>query len=177
MILLMGLPGSGKGTQGKIMADQHQLHLISMGEIIRLYVTGERRRRMLSGELLADQEVIELLNGVLEKLPNKNLCVLDGFPRTIYQAEWLVGKAKDENFTIDYVIYLDASDETVKSRLHARGRLDDQDEVIEERFKEYEELTHPLVAWFTQHNINVININAERSVDEVNNDVSKALNL
>jgi len=177
MILLMGLPGSGKGTQGKIMADQHQLHLISMGEIIRLYVTGERRRRMLSGELLADQEVIELLNGVLEKLPNKNLCVIDGFPRTIYQAEWLVRKAKDENFTIDHVVYLDASNETVKSRLHARGRLDDQDEVIEERFKEYEELTHPLVDWFVKHKINVVNINAERSVDEVNNDVTKALNL
>ena len=177
MILLMGLPGSGKGTQGKIMADQHRMHLISMGEIIRLYVTGDRRSRMLSGELLEDHEVIDLLGRVLESLPNKTLCVLDGFPRTIFQADWLLDKAKEENFTIDHVIYLEASDETVKKRLHARGRLDDKDEVIEERFKEYEELTHPLVGWFREHNIDVISINAERSVDEVNSDVTRALNL
>lgn len=177
MILLMGLPGAGKGTQGKIMADQHGMHLISMGEIIRLYITGERRARMLAGELLEDDEVIEILNKVLESIPNKNLCVLDGFPRTIHQAEWLLNKAKDEGFSVDHVIHLDASEQTVRGRLHARGRLDDKEEVIEERFKEYKELTLPLIDWFRDHEINVIDINADRSVDEVNNDVTESLHL
>ena len=177
MILLMGLPGSGKGTQGKIMADQHGMHLISMGEIIRLYVTGDRRARMLSGELLDDEEVISLLDRVLDSLPNKKLCVLDGFPRTVAQAEWLLQKAGRENFSIDYVINLEAGEETVKLRLKARGRIDDKDEVIVERFKEYGELTQPLVNWYREHNIDVANINAERSVDEVNNDVTASLHL
>ena len=177
MILLMGLPGSGKGTQGKIMADQHGMHLISMGEIIRLYVTGDRRARMLSGELLDDEEVISLLDRVLDSLPNKKLCVLDGFPRTVAQAEWLLQKAGRENFSIDYVINLEAGEETVKLRLKARGRIDDKDEVIVERFKEYGELTQPLVNWYREHNIDVVNINAERSVDEVNNDVTASLHL
>jgi adenylate kinase len=173
----MGLPGSGKGTQGKMMADEHGMHLISMGEIIRLYVTGERRNRMLSGELLDDSEVIELLDQVLDTIPNKELCVLDGFPRTIRQAEWLVEKAKRENFTISHVINLDASQETVKNRLRARGRSDDKEEVIEERFKEYAELTKPLLVWFKEHNINLLNINAELTVFAVNNDVAKSLHL
>lgn len=177
MILLMGLPGSGKGTQGKMMADQHGMHLVSMGEIIRLYVTGERRAHMLSGELLDDNEVIELLDKLLDTIPNKELCVLDGFPRTINQAQWLLDKAKAENFSISHVINLVASEDTVKSRLRARGRMDDKEEVIEERFKEYAALTSPLVEWYKEHNIDVVNINAERSVYEVNNDVIATLHL
>ncbi len=177
MILLMGLPGAGKGTQGKIMADQHGMHLISMGEIIRLYVTGERRARMLAGELLEDDEVINILERVLDSIPNKDLCVLDGFPRTVHQADWLLEKSKQDNFSVSHVIHLDAGEDTVRSRLRARGRLDDKEEVIEERFKEYKELTQPLIDWFNEHDIDVININAERSVDEVNNDVTRSLNL
>lgn len=176
MIILMGLPGAGKGTQGKIMADQHGMHLLSMGEIIRMYITGERRARMLSGELLGDQEVIELLDRLLDGVANKDLCVLDGFPRTIPQAEWLLNKSKKDGFSISHVINLIASEVTVTNRLHARGRLDDKDAVIEERFKEYKELTLPLTAWYKSHGVDVISINAERSVDEVNADVAKSLN-
>lgn len=177
MILLMGLPGAGKGTQGKIMADQHGMHLISMGEIIRLYVTGERRARMLAGELLDDDEVINILDRVLDSIPDKNLCVLDGFPRTVNQADWLLEKSKRDNFSISHVIHLDAGEDTVRSRLRARGRLDDKEDVIKERFKEYKELTQPLIDWFNKRNIDVININAERSVDEVNNNVTRSLHL
>lgn len=177
MILLMGLPGSGKGTQGKMMADEHGMHLISMGELIRLYVTGERRISMLSGELLDDKEVIDLLDRVLDSLPDKEKCVLDGFPRTVHQGEWLIMKAKKEQFNISHVINLDASQDTVKRRLRNRGRSDDKEEVIKERFKEYGELTQPLIEWFQLHGIDVININAERSVFEVNSDVNQALHL
>lgn len=173
----MGLPGAGKGTQGKIMADQHGMHLISMGEIVRLYVTGERRARMLAGELLEDSEVIEILEKVLNSIQNKELCVLDGFPRTIPQAEWLMRKSDQDHFSVSHVIHLNAGEKTVRARLRARGRLDDKEEVIEERFKEYKELTQPLIDWFNAHNIDVINIDASRSVDEVNNDVTKSLNL
>lgn len=177
MILLMGLPGAGKGTQGKIMADRHGMHLVSMGEIIRMYVTGERRVGMLSGELLDDKEVIELLDQVLSGIVNKDLCVLDGFPRTIPQAEWLLKKAKDENFKISGVVHLAANEETVKKRLQTRGRLDDQEDVIEERFREYNQLTRPLLNWFKDHGIEVIEIDAERSVDSVNDDVTRSLHL
>ncbi len=173
----MGLPGAGKGTQGKIMADKHGMHLVSMGDIIRMYVTGERRSRMLAGELLDDQEVIDLLGRILDGIDNKDLCVLDGFPRTIAQAEWLLDKSKQDKFSISHVIHLSASEDIVKQRLHARGRLDDQDNVINERFKEYKELTEPLFAWFKDHNIDVINIDAGRSVDQVNDDVTNSLHL
>ena len=177
MIILMGLPGAGKGTQGKIMADQRGMHLITMGEVIRMYVTGERRARMLAGELLEDSEVITLLDQVLSGISNKDLCILDGFPRTIPQAEWLLKKAKHENFTLSHVIHLIASENTVKNRLQARGRIDDRAEVIRERFKEYNEMTEPLFNWFRQHGVDVVDVNAERTVDEVNDEVSRSLGI
>lgn len=171
MILLMGLPGSGKGTQGKILADSHGMHLISMGEVIRMYVTGERRQRMLAGELLGDDEVIAILERVLDTLPSDEDCILDGFPRTIPQAEWLVKRLADGGMPLRCVIHLKAASDAVKARLKARGRMDDKDEVIEERFREYDKLTAPLFDWFAAHQIKVIEINAERSVNDVSADI------
>lgn len=171
MILLMGLPGSGKGTQGKMLADFHGLHLISMGEIIRMYVSGDRRKRMLAGELLDDHEVIDILERVLDSLPDDTEYVLDGFPRTVPQAEWLLKRMEIKHSQIRCVLHLTASVEAVKARLHARGRMDDRDEVIEERFREYQELTQPLLDWYKQHNIEVCDINAERSPNEVHAEI------
>lgn len=175
MILLMGLPGSGKGTQGKMLADHHSLHLISMGEVIRLYVAGERRQRMLAGELLDDQEVIAILERVLDSLPSDEECILDGFPRTVPQAEWLLKKMQRSGSEIEYVIHLNASLEAVKVRLQARGRIDDREEVIAERFREYQQLTRPLLDWYRQHGIKVVDVDAERSPDQVHADLTKLL--
>lgn len=175
MILLMGLPGSGKGTQGKMLADYHGLHLISMGEIIRMYVTGERRQAMLSGELLKDSEVISILELVLDSLPDDSEYILDGFPRTVAQAEWLTKRLHNKGSKITCVLHLNASAEAVKKRLQARGRTDDREEVIEERFREYERLTQPLLTWYEQHDVPVCDINAERSANEVHDDIVKLL--
>ncbi|HET9174685.1 MAG TPA: nucleoside monophosphate kinase [Candidatus Saccharimonadales bacterium] len=171
MILLMGLPGSGKGTQGKMLADLHGMHLVSMGEIIRMYVTGEQRKRMLAGELLSDEEVIAILEKVLDTLPPDEECILDGFPRTIPQAEWLLKKLESRHTALKCIIHLTASPEAVKARLKARGRMDDKDEVIEERFREYDRLTRPLFEWFTSQHIAVVEINAERPVQQVSDDI------
>jgi len=173
----MGLPGSGKGTQGKMLADHHGKHLVSMGEIIRMYVVGERRQRMLSGELLDDEEVISILERVLDSLPDDGEYILDGFPRTVPQAKWLLERLERKHSNITCVIHLQASPEAVKARLHARGRIDDRDEVIEERFREYEQLTQPLLNWFKQHGIKVCDVDAERSPDQVHEEIMEVLKV
>jgi adenylate kinase len=113
VILLMGMPGSGKGTQGKILADRHSFHLISMGELVRLYVTGQRRQQMLSGVLLDDQEIITILDSVLSSIKDDEECILDGFPRTIPQAQWLMEQIKTGRFSLNRVFHLVASREAV----------------------------------------------------------------
>jgi adenylate kinase len=171
MILLMGIAGSGKGTQGTMLADQHGFHLVSMGDVLRMYVTGAQRERMLSGGLLDDQEIIKIVDRVLASVPDDEQLLLDGFPRTIPQAEWLLGQAKTGRFSVDHVFHLVASRQAVKERLISRARIDDTEKAIEERFNEYERSTTPLLAWLEENGCQVTNINAERPVETVNADI------
>lgn len=177
MILLMGLPGSGKGTQGKMLADINGMHLFSTGDLLRMYVTGERRQRMLAGELLDDSEVIAMLDRALKTVNDDDECLLDGFPRTIKQAEWLLEQVKAGRFTISHVIYLQVTHDAVLQRLQARGRLDDVEAVIEARFKEYEHLTQPVVDWLGARGITILRIDGERSTDVVHRDIVSKLHL
>jgi len=90
MIILTGVAGAGKSMQGKMFADEHGYAWISTGEILRVLVTGKRRQEMLEGKLLSDDEVITILDSVLNLIDSKQEFVLDGFPRTINQANWLL---------------------------------------------------------------------------------------
>lgn len=171
MILLMGIAGSGKGTQGKMLADQHGFHLISMGDVIRMYVTGEQRERMLAGGLLDDQEVIAIVDQVLRSLHDQEEVILDGFPRTVPQAEWLLAQSRAGRFQLQTAIHLVASREAVKERLIGRARIDDNEEAIEKRFDEYERSTAPILEWLEGHGVHVLNINAERPVEIINQEL------
>jgi adenylate kinase len=171
MILLMGIAGSGKGTQGKMLADKQGIHLISMGDIVRMYVTGEQRTRMLAGELLDDQAIIKIVDKVLSTLPDDEEVLIDGFPRTIPQAEWLLQQAKTDRLKLNLAVHLVASQQAVKNRLIKRARIDDQEDAIEARFKEYERATQPLIKWLEAHGVKVVEIDAEQSVEAVHEEL------
>jgi adenylate kinase len=173
MILLMGIAGSGKGTQGKMLADRYGLHLISMGDVLRMYVTGKQRERMLAGGLLDDNEIIAIVDKVLSSISDKETILMDGFPRTIPQAQWLLGQVENGRFQLDMALHLQASRDAVKKRLLSRGRIDDTEAAIEARFDEYERLTAPLLKWLSEHSVQVINIDAERSAEVVNKDLAR----
>lgn len=175
MILLMGIAGSGKGTQGTMLADARGYHLVSMGEVLRMYVTGKQRERMLAGELLDDEEIIRIVDQVLTSLPAGEEVIMDGFPRTIPQAEWLLGEVQKGRFDLSIAFHLVASQEAVRQRLMRRGRVDDKDGAIQARFDEYERSTAPLLDWLKTHGIRVVDVNAERSVEAVNDDLIKYL--
>lgn len=175
MILLMGIAGSGKGTQGKMLADQYGLQLVSMGDVLRMYATGALREKMLAGELLDDQEIISIIDKVFTSIAKDGDILMDGFPRTIPQAEWLVDQVKAGRFELNLALHLVASREAVKERLLKRARIDDNDEAIEARFDEYERSTQPLLAWLSEHGVKVANVNAEQSVEDVNKELVSIL--
>jgi adenylate kinase len=171
MILLMGIAGSGKGTQGKMLSDQRGFYLMSMGDVLRMYVTGKQRQRMLSGGLLDDKEIIKIVDRVLSSIPDDEEVLLDGFPRTIPQAQWLLEQIKAGRFKLQGAFHLVASHDAVKNRLMKRGRIDDVEAAIEERFNEYKRSTEPLLQWLSDHGVEVVNIDAERPPEVVNNDI------
>ena len=175
MIILMGVAGSGKSMQGKILADEHGYAWISTGEILRVLVTGKRKQEMLQGKLLSDEEMINLMDKVLELIDTKQEFVLDGFPRTVPQTDWLLRQVKKGRFSLSAVIHLSASEEVVRSRLLDRARPDDTDEAIAERFKEYRAVTLPIIAHLEKMGAPICNIDASADIRTVHDAILKCV--
>ncbi len=173
MIILMGVAGAGKSMQGKLLADEHGYAWISTGEILRVLVTGKRRQEMLQGKLLSDDEVIQVLDKVLELIDTTRHFVLDGFPRTVTQADWLLKQAELGRFKLSAVIHLKASEKIVKERLMERGRIDDTEEAITKRFNEYRTVTLPIIDHFRREGIHVYDIDAAQSPRVVHDQIVK----
>lgn len=171
----MGVAGSGKSSQGRRLADEHGLPWVSTGEFFRMLVAGQKRKDMLAGKLLDDEEVIKLVSKIFAIVDTDHDFILDGFPRRVAQADWLLNEAKHHNLEVTAVINLQASEAVVSKRLLSRGRPDDTPESIRERFDEYQQETLPIIEHFKQAGVNVIDINADQPVDTVYALVEKAL--
>jgi adenylate kinase len=175
MIVLMGVAGAGKSMQGKILADEHGYAWISTGEILRVLVTGRRRQEMLQGKLLSDDEMIIILDKVLELIDSDQEFILDGFPRTVAQADWLFKQTREKRFKLSGVIHLSASEEVVRKRLESRGRIDDTEDAISKRFKEYNSVTVPIIDHFKSLGVSVCDIDASRPPREVHDAILKCV--
>ena len=171
MIILMGVAGAGKSMQGKLLADEHGYAWISTGEILRVLVTGKRRQEMLQGKLLSDEEVIKLLDKVLDMIDPSQEFILDGFPRTVTQADWLLKQASEERFRLTAVVHLQASESVVRQRLVERGRIDDTDEAIAKRFEEYHNVTLPIIDHFRKEGIEVDDVDAGQTPRAVHDQI------
>lgn len=175
MIILTGVAGAGKSMQGKMFADEHGYAWISTGEIFRVLVTGKRRQEMLEGKLLSDEEVIKILDTVLNLIAADQEFVLDGFPRTIVQTDWLLDQVHNGRLSLTAVVNLDASEEVVRERLMSRGRQDDTEEAIAKRFDEYRSVTMPILDHFKNEGVHVYNIDAAQEPRAVHDAILKCI--
>lgn len=173
MIIFMGVAGAGKSVQGRMLADELGLPWLSTGEFLRMLISGQRRKDMQAGQLLEDKEVIALVRKIFGVVDTNNEFVLDGFPRTVAQADWLLSQVKHGQLHMTGVVHLTASKEGVKQRLLARGRVDDHEEAINERFREYEEEILLILQHFRDAGVKVYDIDAEQPVDEVHQAIMK----
>jgi adenylate kinase len=171
----MGVAGAGKSMQGKILADEHGYAWISTGEILRVLVTGKRRQEMLQGKLLSDDEMVHLMDKVLELIDTKQEFVLDGFPRTVPQADWLLEQVHNGRFGLTAVVHLAASEEVVRSRLLSRARLDDTEDAIAKRFSEYNTVTLPILEHLEREGAKVCKIDAAQEVRAVHDAILRCV--
>ena len=158
-LVLFGKPGAGKGTQAAFLKDKYNLAHISTGDIFRYNIKNETKLGKLAqsymdkGDLVPDEVTIQMLQEEVEKNPNAEGFIFDGFPRTIAQAEALDAFLSSKGMRIHGTLALEADDEALIKRLVERGkvsgRTDDQDEEkIRNRFTEYNEKTAPLIAFY-----------------------------
>lgn len=167
MIIFMGVAGAGKSVQGKLLADKVGLPWLSTGEFFRMLVSGQKRLDMVAGKLLGDHDTINLVQKVFAIVGTDQEFVLDGFPRTLPQADWLLAQVKHHQLHITAVIQIDMSEKQVEERLLSRGRPDDTKEAIAERFREYRDLTMPIIEEFKQAGVPVHNISGDGTVEEI----------
>jgi adenylate kinase len=180
-ILILGPQGSGKGTQAKRLAAAHGIAHVSTGDILREAVAeqtelGRRVAPILErGDLVPDELMIDLIR---ERLEREDGFVLDGFPRTLAQAEALDSMLAGIGKPLDVVLLLAVADEVAVERMHGRaleeGRSDDTPEVIANRLRLYHELTEPVVERYRDAGT-LIEIDGARSMDEVEAEIEAAL--
>jgi len=185
-ILLLGPQGSGKGTQAKRIAAEFEIPHIATGDIIRAMkeedspLGGELKAVYDRGDLVDDELMIRLIEDRLGRDDASEGFILDGFPRTMPQAEALDDLLLELGRDLDVVLEFQLSNpETLRERLLKRardeGRSDDTPEAIERRLELYWEQTAPLVEYYRSKHGNVVGIHAERTVDDVYREIQESL--
>lgn len=158
-IILFGAPGAGKGTQSREIVKKYDLAYISTGEILRKEIAEETELGLKAkdvinrGELLSDELIIGIIEHAIEQAGDKGV-LFDGFPRTVKQAEALEALLEHHERHLSIVLSLSVPREELIQRMLKRaeieGRVDDNEEVIQNRFKEYEAKTKPVADFYVQ---------------------------
>lgn len=162
-ILILGAPGAGKGTQGKILAQRLKLVKITTGDILRAAVAAgtelgkDAKKYMDQGKLVPDTVILDLIKGELAKPEAAEGAVFDGFPRTAPQAELVDQTLGARGQRLTHILLLDVTEEELVRRLHGRavleGRTDDTPETIRTRLQVYQQDTAPLVAHYVPRGV------------------------
>jgi adenylate kinase len=153
-LVLLGPPGSGKGTQAARLTEKYGIPAIATGDILRAQVDagtplGKRVRSYLDrGELVPDQLVVDLIRHRLSEPDTEAGFILDGFPRTVPQAQALDSMLAELHRPLDAVIYLEVDRESLLDRLGQRHRGDDRPEIAKHRIDVFLEQTAPLIGYY-----------------------------
>jgi adenylate kinase len=175
-LLLIGPPGSGKGTQAVRIAEHFGIAHISSGDLLRRHVAEGTsigrtvQEYMKRGDLVPDGIVMDVLRKPVEAASRAGGYALDGFPRTVEQAKAAYLVAKNLGASVQVALYLEVPREELVRRMLARGRetgrADDTDEVINHRIQVFEERTRPMLAYYAQREI-LVTVNGARPIAEV----------
>ena len=184
-LLMVAAPGAGKGTQAARLAAFYEVAHLSSGDLFRKEVAagtpiGKIAAAYLKrGDLVPDELVMQMLAGPVLRAARAGGYVLDGFPRTLRQAEEAYEWAKQvEGVELQAVVHLVVSREELRRRLLARadaeGRADDTMETIEHRLDVYESETEPLIAYYSGRGL-VVDIDGEQPVQKVFDDIVSSI--
>jgi adenylate kinase len=184
IVVFFGPPGSGKGTQASGLASRAGIPQLSTGDMLRQAVKegsplGVKAKAIMDrGDLLPDEIIIGLMKDRIAASDCRDGFILDGFPRTVAQAEALERLLRDSGRRVDAVLNLKVDEDEVTGRMSGRaaaeGRSDDNPATIRERLRVYREKTEPLIAWFEKRG-SLVNIDGVGTVAEVSRRIDESL--
>jgi len=189
-IILLGPPGSGKGTQAQLLVQRYGIVQLSTGEMLRAAVAAgtpvglKAKEIMASGALVPDEVVVGIISDRIDQPDARNGFILDGFPRTVPQAEALDDLLKQKHLKLDAVIELRVNEsallhrvETRVAQMRERGeevRLDDTPEVLTKRLANYRNQTEPLIHYYSERR-KLSTIDGMMAIDEVTRAIHRQL--
>ena len=180
-IILFGPPGCGKGTQAAFISEALAIPHLSTGDMLRSAVSSgseiglKAKNIMESGGLVSDQIVLSIVEERIAKQDCEKGFILDGFPRTVNQAEKLDLLLTNNN-KLDYVLRIKVDEEEIIKRLIDRAREDDKPDIIKNRFKTYNSETQPLIPFYEERKI-LFNINGMQEIEKVSEDIKKVIGV
>lgn len=183
-VVLMGAPGAGKGTQAKRLQSSLGLPQVATGDLFRANLKNQTelgklaRTYMDKGELVPNEVTIAMVRDRLSQSDCESGAILDGFPRTLAQAEALDELLKEFDAKIAVVPYIHVAQDVLVKRLAKRaeieGRADDNEETIRTRMQVYESETAPLLDYYENRGL-LVKINGEQSIDEVSAELTAVI--
>jgi adenylate kinase len=189
-LILLGPPGAGKGTQAQRLVQKHNIVQLSTGEMLRSAVAAQTpiglqaKDIMASGSLVPDEMVIGIISDRLDLPDMKNGFILDGFPRTVPQAEALDELLKKKHIRLDAVVELRVNEsallnrvETRVAEMRARGeevRVDDTPEVLSKRLASYRTLTEPLIHYYSERR-KLLTVDGMMTIEHVTREINRIL--
>jgi len=175
MVLFFGPPGSGKSVQGELLVKRNGWQWLSTGQLFRESKDPEVLERLATGELIDDELTNKVLAAALDGVSSATEIVLDGYPRNIDQAQWLIDNLPKYGRSITCVIQFTVPKEELIARLSGRGRSEDTAEVVERRLDIYEEKTKPVLDFYTDRGTKVIEIDGVGTPEEVHERIQSAV--
>ena len=158
-LILLGPPGAGKGTQAKRLEETYGIRQLSTGEMLREAVSsgselGQQAKRIMdAGELVPDSVMVQMISERVDQPDCRNGFILDGFPRTVAQAEALDAMLADKGLAIEHVIEFRVDEDAMVARILKRaaeeGRSDDNEETLRKRMDVYRRQTAPIIPYYS----------------------------
>jgi adenylate kinase len=189
-LILLGPPGSGKGTQAQRLVQRYGIVQLSTGEMLRAAVAAgtpvglKAKDVMAAGGLVPDEIVVGIISDRIDQPDAKSGFVLDGFPRTVPQAEALDALLRHKHMKLDAVIELRVNESALLSRvearvaqMHARGedvRIDDTPEVLAKRLASYRAQTEPLIHYYSERR-KLLTVDGMMTIEEVTREINRIL--
>jgi adenylate kinase len=189
-LILLGPPGSGKGTQAQRLVHRYGIVQLSTGEMLRAAVAAQTpvglkaKDIMASGGLVPDEMVVGIISDRLDQPDAAKGFILDGFPRTVPQAEALDELLKKKHMRLDAVIELRVNEsallqrvETRVTEMRARGeevRIDDTQEVLTKRLASYRSLTEPLIHYYSERR-KLLTVDGMMTIEHVTREINRIL--
>ena len=176
LLIILGIPGSGKDTQIVELIKRRPAKVIRVGDLVREKAKQNEKvaQDLQEGNLADDNLVNNLIDESIKAAPDDSFIISDGFPRDIEQAKWLMEYAQRNAIKIEQAMLLEVSDETAMSRLTKRGREDDQETTIRNRFDVFHKKTDEVIEYFANQGL-LLRINGNGTPQEVLDEIKEKL--